>query len=152
MKKIVGMILVFVSIMAFSGLTMATPVSAYSYKDVNAKVITNMFDQYTYSWHLIYYNSKHCTFCISKRYNILTDNGYYDEYGNWITNNQWWTMTHTYVTVDFKSVNKNHVSCTTTAYVDGRMVSSSSYTKKTSLTLYKYFKTQKNKILGNVGV
>jgi hypothetical protein len=74
------MLMVFVAVMAFSGLTMATPVSAYSFNDVGSAHKTSMFDQYTYSWHLIYYNSKHCTFCIMKRYNFQADNGYYDEY------------------------------------------------------------------------
>jgi len=152
MKKIVSMLMIFVAVMVFSGL-MAEPVSAYSYKDVGSQIqSTGYWTQISYSWHLVYYNSKHCTFRIGKKDQLLLDYGHYDDYTNWIPNYVWDTSTAHLVNVDFKKVNKNHVRCTTTGYVNGVMVSSSSYTKRTSLTPYKYFKTQKNNILGKVGV
>ena len=144
MKKIVSMLMVFVAVMAFSGLTMATPVSAYSIKDKggNTNIVTGTYPQnqvsfyqkFTYNWHLIYYNSKHCTFCMTERI-YVSDTTQYES-----------TIIE-YLKVDYKRVNKNHIRYTTTNYLDGIKYSSVTHTVKTSLSPYKYFKTQKNKII-----
>lgn len=141
--------MVFVAVMAFNGLTMATPVSAYSYKDVGSKISGNELDQYICSWHLVYYNSKHCTFYINKRHKVLYEHGHYDMYGKYIYEPEWRTGTLVVEKVAFKRVNKNHVRVTITTNIYGD-VTSTSYTKKTSLTPYKFFKTKKNNIIKSV--
>lgn len=145
MKKIVSMLMVFVAVMAFSGLTMATPVSAYSYKDVGSKIVYDQsnYDQYIYNWHLVYYNSKHCTFYITKRHKYQS---LPDLYGNIYT---YKTVTEGIYKVTFKKVNKNHVSVKITTNVYGT-TASETIIMKTSLTPYKFFKTKKSNIIKSV--
>ena len=126
MKKIVSMLMVFVAVMAFSGLTMATPVSAYSIKDKGSKIVTSGDNQYHYVWYLKYYTKNHVKLYFSYKL------------GKGVNSHK-----ITFVT-ELKRISYHRLKMTYNGYVDAYKVSSSHRYWKTSKTAYQWFESQKS--------
>ena len=148
MKKSVSILILFVVVMAFSGLTMASPVNAYSIKDVGSKTVTSGDVQYYHHWYLKYYSKNHVKFYFTTNYrDFRYDNGYYDTDGNYIPTGHWINSYRTTHVTEYKRVSYHHLKITDSAYFDGAKVGSVHKYVKTSKTAYQRFKSKKTSLI-----
>ena len=148
MKKIVSMLMVFVAVMAFSGLAMAEPVSAYSIKNVGSKTVTNGDVQYIHHWYLKYFSKNQVKFYFTTNYREYKyDSGYYDTNNKYIPSGHWVnTYRITYVS-EYKKVYYHHLKVTDSGYFNGKKVGTEHKYVKTSKTAYQRFKSKKTGLI-----
>ena len=120
MKKILSIILILVSVIAFSGLATADSVSAYSIKDRGSwsKEYTDIGVEYTHltvvkwiDWYLKYYDKNHCKFYLTNYKNYPPEN----------------TYGHTF---DYKRISKTKIKVTVKAYYKIYTTGTTSYIQK----------------------
>lgn len=155
MRKIISLILLFVAVLAFSGLTMATPVSAYSIKDVGSKLVTSKTSVYGdlqkyHHWYVKYYSKNHVKFYFTTQ--IREINGYYIDDSNgetFIKTGGWYPLDKITYTCDYKRVSYHLLMVTDKAYTNGVLTWSGSKYIKTSKTAYQRFKLKKRALINN---
>lgn len=154
MKKILSILIAFVAVIAFSGLAMAEPVTAYSIKDIGDKTVTKGDMQTIHHWYLKYYSKDHVKFYFTTYVQIFdrTDESYYDNHGNYIGGGHWVNLYRITYIRDYKKVSYHRLKVIDTEFYNGKEVlgsfTDSGYVK-TSKTAYQRFKLKKSTLINH---